>query len=199
MTTRALTLALLLASLAAAPLPAQEAARPLIASLHGDWNGDGFDDLVSLHQNGEGLADIDLFEGTASGAMVLRLRVTGAVYAGTLAGQIPALEARGPRGFAILAEQIAIGRTPWESALGIEWIDGTYRLTTFDYAFQDRLDPEHFGSCAVDFHDGRFKRMLGPGAGQPIEEASGAVGAAAPLLSDLAEGLMPTPCVALFR
>lgn len=180
----------------ALPAPAQGWEAPPLAALTGDWNGDGLTDLAILTPGAAGTADLILYHGGPQG-MTRALVLRGAVFAGPMAGQTPSLAARSATSFAILSEQIGIGRSPWEQAVTVAWRRGGHVVAGFTHAFFDRLDPERQGRCDVNLLTGGWEAAFSPGTGQPPRQASGRDGPRAFPLADLTEDFLPAPCLAL--
>lgn len=161
---RALPLLLLVATL---PALADEAAPRLGAALSGDWNGDEIPDAVLLYLHADGMADLVVMQGDGVTGLQPALSLPQVIWAGTMAGMIPGLEAVSATSFLITSEQTGIGRTPWTAALTVAWRDGGFVVAGYTYSFYDRMDLGHYGSCDVNLLTGGYEITLSPGDVQP--------------------------------
>lgn len=155
--------------LLALPLPAladETAPGRLIAVLSGDWDGDEMADAITLVQAEDGMADLVVHRGTFRGLEPV-LTLPAVIFAGPMAGQAPGLEAASASSFRITTEQTGIGRTPWHAALTVAWREGGFVVAGYTYAFYDRLDLGHYGSCDVNLLTGDYEIALSPGDEQP--------------------------------
>lgn len=185
----------------------------LIAALSGDWNGDGAADAITLVQGAEvqGAEDAAELVVYLGGVMGLHrvLTVPGAVYAGSLAGQVPGLVARSTTGFTITEEQTGVGREPWQARINVAWRAGRFVVAGYSYAFHDRLDPGHFGDCDVNLRTGDWRTRLSSGDAQPdgsivlgaavVRDRSGRDAPSDLPLAGLRADFMPERCQALIR
>jgi hypothetical protein len=171
----------------------------LFAALGGDWNGDGVSDLALLvsddPQSSDG-ADLILYLGDGY-ALVETLRVPGVVYAGTLFGQAPGLEARTDTSFMIRAEQTAIGRSPWNSAVTVAWRGGSFVVAGYTYTTYDRIENTG-GRCDVNLLTGGWEVTFMPADDGPDRVETGRDGPRAFPLSDLDQDFLPPVCTRIF-
>lgn len=166
-----------------------------ISGLSGDWNEDGHTDLVVILRGDDDTADLVLFEGDDEDGLSEVLRLDGAIYAGTLAGQLPRLTPRGPRGFVISQEQTAVSRNPWTLDLTIAHRPhlGGYVVAGYTFHMYDRLLPGAGAECDINLLTGSFARHHAPGE-DPAEVQLGTVDPAPLPLSDLTLDWRPAIC-----
>ena len=68
---------------------ADTASPRLAAALSGDWNGDENPDAVLLYVHDDGMADLVLMESNGYEGLQEVLRLSQAVWSGTMAGMMP--------------------------------------------------------------------------------------------------------------
>lgn len=201
---------LLFAALLAYPVHAEPLPPgSLIAAISLDWNGDVVLDAATLTRAGDGMADLTLYRGGGIHGLDPILTLRGAVFAGPMAGQAPAFEARTPTSFGIATQQIGVGRLPWHQRVTIAYRDGDFLVAGYTYTFYDRLDLGHHGVCDVNLLTGDYEIRISRSDTQPdgtaIEDSAteetftGRTGRTAFPLADLREGFAPTICDELFR
>ncbi len=183
-----------------APAISDEPAWPpgaLLAALSGDWNDSGQSDLAVLVDNGDGAADLLIYEGAMEGLGLAR-QVPGAIVNGAMAGQRPTLEARSASSFMLRVEWLGIGRTPWIGQVTVAHRGGDYVVAGFTHDFFDRFDPERQGRCDVNLLSGSWEGDFTPATGQPTRQRRGQDGPRAFPVSDLNEDYFPDVCLELF-
>ncbi|MBP2227382.1 hypothetical protein J2847_000662 [Azospirillum agricola] len=160
-------------------------ARPVIATLSGDLNGDGVPDRAVL----TGLDD--------EADLAVHLSVDGALPAdptlyrqaigwkGELAGTLPEMSIT-PRGsLVVVFQNDAIGRNRWREQLTIAFRNGVLVVAGYTNASRDTLDPKGGGSCDLNLLSGKGVRN-----GKPI-----AIPARPVPLADWTQDSVPESCV----
>lgn len=192
---RLMTLSLLVCT----ALPAAAEAPPrLLSVLSGDWDGDGTTDAVALVPGINGDADLIVYENDGWSGLTPVLTLEAVVFAGSLAGQAPSLNARDATSFALSSEQSAVGRTPWAQHITIAWRDGGFVVSGYDYSFYDRLDLSHYGDCSVNLLTSQYTLDLGPGEDAAEIRREGTTEASQFPLENLTASFMASPCETLF-
>lgn len=152
-------LAVALAGLFAAPTAeAASRARPQVAELSADLNGDGVPDRVVMSGEDD---EVDVAVYLSEGGRLpdkptLYKQAVG--WKGAMAGTEPSMSAT-PRGSLILVFQNdSVGRDRWRQQLTVAVRNGALVVAGYTYTARDTLDPKNGFTCDVNLLSGKGQR-----------------------------------------
>lgn len=152
-------LAAALVGLFAAPMAeAATRARPPVAELSADLNGDGVPDRVVMSGEDD---EVDVTVYLSEGGRLpdkptLHKQAVG--WKGAMAGTEPSMSAT-PRGSLILVFQNdSVGRDRWRQQLTIAVRNGALVVAGYTYTARDTLDPKNGFTCDVNLLSGKGQR-----------------------------------------
>lgn len=157
----------------------------VIASLDGEWNGDGRKDHAALLVSEEG-ADLALYlSGSRNGGVPTVIARDIVWHGGDLMGQGAGLEESKGGGIVVTSQNTAIGRNRWNERLTLAYRQGAMRVAGYSRTAYDSLDLSWKQNCDINYLTGRG--LLNE---QPIQVKAGA-----PLVQDWSmENTPPEVC-----
>lgn len=133
-----------------------------LASLSGDFTGDGIADRAALSEPDDlGMAGLEIYIGQPGGGEVLAVRAPALIWVGGI-GQQPELAITDTNALKVVSMNEAIGRNRWRQTLTIAYQNDRFMLVGFDYNWFDTLDLANRGNCLIDLPAGRGLLTQGP-------------------------------------
>ena len=126
-----------------------------IASISGDWNGDGALDGALLFTSDED-ASLFIYFGGQDGSKRTSVLARDIVWHSQgIAGQEAGLEKSGENRIVVTSQNSAIGRDRWSERLTLAFTDGEMKVIGYQRTAYDTLNLDWRQECALDFVAGR--------------------------------------------